>query len=218
MKEIAVRSAGSRALVLSAVVAAASMLMLMQLAPAFAVTRTYPPYSNCDFRNNGSGAVGGCSPGSGDLRAYSTANASGGSAVGVYMYGSAFSMLSGYTATLSGVSSSNVQVIMVLNSGDTSNDSHVSVYLSDPGCVNSWRCAYQGKVSGIFTKVQTTPGTFTTSGAKSGPNVSYSITTTSSNFRVVAYADATTAGTNGSYIDMRNSPYGAYGVSVTETN
>jgi hypothetical protein len=209
---------GSKGVVLATAAMSLSMLMLVQLSPAFAVTRSYPVYDNCDFVNTGSGSLGGCTPSNGDLRAYSTASGVGGSNVSVYMYGSAFSLASGQTATLSGISSSNVQATLVLVSGDTGNSVNVITYLDDPACANPWRCAYQGKSSQIYSARQNTVGTFTTSGAHTGPNVTYNISTTSSNFRVVAYADANTGGTHTSYADMRNSPNGAFAVSVTETN
>ncbi|HEV8406260.1 MAG TPA: hypothetical protein VGQ13_10205 [Nitrososphaera sp.] len=204
-------------LIVAAILALTSSLVVVQMLPAFAVTRTWPPYVTCTIKNTGSGSLGGCDPGPGNLRAYSTANAQGVSSVAVYMYGNAFSQSCCHTLTLSAISSSDVHGKLVLNVGDTSNNVAVRVYLDNPSCVRPWECAYQEKTSLIYQKTQTTAGTFTFSGAKTGPDVTYSITTTG-NFMVISYADASTAGTQASNADMRNSPNGVFSVRVTETN
>lgn len=199
------------------IAAVAAILILAQLsnAPAFAVTRNFPVYVYCHVVNIGQGSLGRCDPGQGDVGVYSTANPTGASQVAMYMEGAAFSLSSGNTATLSSISSSDVRGKLVLNSGDSVN---VVAYLDDPRCTRSWECAYQGITSGLYSKSQNTVGTFTFSGAKLGPNKSYSITTTSSNFQVIAYADAQTTGTYGSYADMKNSPNGVFSFKITETN
>ncbi len=190
----------------------------INIIPAFAVVNTYPPYSNCDLVIFSSNDVAGCTASTGLEVVYSQPSSTSDGTAIVYMYGSAHSITSGKTVTLSSISA-DIKGRLSVATGGTSAAAHVVAYLDDPSCTKPWRCALGGSVTTLLSQLITS-GSWSTLATYTAPNIQYTISTTA-NYNVVAYLDGQASGVGTfTYADFSNFHLpGAYvqNFKITET-